>query len=100
MSEPLVPFLKSKRKFQTGRIAVFALLAALSVSWSIPAKAQDTGVAEYARQSRKLNKKAGKQQPNERKKYVKAQRKSQRKALKKSNRHPKYRTPSSARFLN
>jgi hypothetical protein len=100
MSESWVPFMKSKRKFQMNRIAVFALLAALSVSWSVPAKAQDTGVAEYARQSRKANKKAAKEQRKARKKYVKAQRKAQRKAVKKANHHPKYRTPSSARFLD
>jgi len=56
MFEPWVPFLKSKGKFRMNRIAVFTLLAALNVSWSIPAKAQGTGVAEYVRQSRKANK--------------------------------------------
>jgi uncharacterized lipoprotein NlpE involved in copper resistance len=65
------------------RIAAFTLLVALSVSWSIPAKAQGTGVAEYARQSRKADKKAAKIQRKAVKKYVKAQRK----ALKKANRH-------------
>jgi hypothetical protein len=94
MSEPWMPFLKSNRKFRMNRIAVFTLLAALSVSWSIPAKAQDTGVAEYARQSRKANKKAAKEQRKAWKKYVKAQRKG----VKKANRHTTYRTPSSARF--
>jgi hypothetical protein len=94
MSEPWVPFLKSKRKFRMNRIAVFTLLVALSVSWSIPAKAQGTGVAEYARQSRKANKKAAKEQRKAWKKYVKAQRK----AVKKGNRHTRYRTPASARF--
>ena len=44
------------------RISVFTLLVALSVFGSIPAQAQDTGVAEYARQSRKANKKAAKEQ--------------------------------------
>jgi hypothetical protein len=83
MSEPLVPFLKSKRKFRMNRIAVFALLVALSVSWSMPAKAQGTGVAEYARQSREADKKAAKKQRKVAKKYVKAQRK----AVKKANRH-------------
>jgi hypothetical protein len=96
MSEPWVLFLKSKRKFQMNRLAVFTLLAALSVSWSVPAKAQDTGVAEYARKSRKADKKAAKEQRKTVKKYVKAQRKAGRKA----NRHTKYRTPSSARFLD
>jgi hypothetical protein len=89
--------LKSKRKFQMSRIAVFTLLVALSVSWSVPAKAQDTGVAEYARQSRKANKKAAKEQRKAVKKYVKAQRKArkksmkgQRKAVKKANHHTRY----------
>jgi len=96
MFEPWVPFLMSKGKFRMKRIAVFALLAALNVSWSIPAKAQDTGVAEYVRQSRKANKKAAKEYRKAQKKYVKAQRK----ALKKANRHTTYRTPASARFLD
>jgi hypothetical protein len=86
-----MPFLKSIRKFRMDRIAIFTLLVALAVSWSIPARAQDTGVAEYARQSRKGNKKAAKEQRKTWKKYVKAQRK----ALKKSNRHTRYRTPAS-----
>jgi hypothetical protein len=94
MSEPWVPFLKSKRKFRMKRIAAFTLLVALSVSWSIPAKAQDFGVAEYARQSRKANKKAAKEYRKAVKKYVKAQRK----AFKKANRHTRYRTPARARF--
>jgi len=33
------------------RTAFFTLLIALSVAWSIPAKTQSPGVAEYARQS-------------------------------------------------
>jgi Zn-dependent membrane protease YugP len=33
------------------RTALFTLLVALSAAWSIPAKAQSPGVAEYARQS-------------------------------------------------
>jgi hypothetical protein len=86
-----MPFLKSNRKSRMNRIAVFALLAALSVFGSIPAKAQDTGVAEYARQSRKANKKAAKEQRKAWKKYTKAQRKS----VKKANRHTRYRTPAS-----
>ena len=76
------------------RIAAFTLLAALSVSWSIPAKAQGTGAAEYARQSQKANKKAVKEYRKAQKKYVKAQRK----AVKKANRHTTYRTPASPRF--
>jgi hypothetical protein len=87
-------FLKSKRKFRMNRIAVFTLLAALSVSWPIPARAQDDGVAKYARQSQKLDKKAAKQQRKAWKKLAKAQRK----AGKKANRHTGYRTPASARF--
>jgi hypothetical protein len=94
MSELWVAFLKSKGKFRMNRIAVFTLLAALSVSSSIPVKAQDTGVAKYARQSRKADKKAAKQQRKAWKKFAKAQRK----AGKKANRHTGYRTPASARF--
>ena len=78
------------------RIAVFTLLAALNVSWSIAAKAQDTGVAEYVRQSRKANKKAAKEQRKAWKKYGKAQRK----AVKQANRHTKYPTRASTRFPN
>jgi hypothetical protein len=78
MSKPWMP-----------RIAIVTLLVAWSVSRSIPTKAQDTGVAEYARQSQNANKKAAKQQRKTWKKYVRAQRK----ALKKSSRHARYRTP-------
>jgi hypothetical protein len=94
MSEPWLPSLKSKRKFRMNRIAAFTLLVALSVSWSIPAKAQVPGVAEYGRQSRKLSKKAAKEQRKAWKKSVKAQRK----ALKQANRHTKYSTRASTRF--
>jgi hypothetical protein len=76
------------------RIAVFTLLAVLTVSSSIPAKPQGTGAAEYARRSKKANKKAAKE-------YRKAQKKSmkeQRKALKKANRRSSHRTPASAHF--
>jgi hypothetical protein len=76
------------------RIAIFALLVTLSVSWSIPVKAQSTGVAAYARQSGKANKKAAKKYRKARKKYVKAQRIG----LKKANRHTGYRTSALARF--
>ena len=62
------------------RITVFTLMVALSVSWSIPAKAQGTGVAEYARQSGKANKKAAKKYRKANKKYVKAQRAEAKKA--------------------
>jgi hypothetical protein len=76
------------------RIIVFMLLAALGIAWSVPAKAQSPGVAEYARNSREADKKsaktlnkrlkkAAKKQGKARKKYAKAQRK----AAKKANRH-------------
>lgn len=69
------------------RIAVLTLLVALNVAWSIPAQAQSTGVAEYARQSqvaarkaakkqKKMLRKAAKKQRKAMKKYVKAQRKA------------------------
>ena len=74
------------------RIAAFALLALLSIGWSIPASAQEgmTG-AEYgrrtqieakkaAKQQRKLFKKAAKKQRKAMKKYIKAQRKAAKKA--------------------
>ena len=76
------------------RIAVFTLLAVLTVSWPIQAKAQGTGVSEYAHRSKKASKKAAKE-------YRKAQKKSvkeQRKAVKKSNRRTSHRTPASAHF--
>jgi hypothetical protein len=94
ISEPWLPFLRSMRKFRMNRIAVFTLLAVLSVSWSIPAKAQGTGATEYAHRSKKANKKAAKE-------YRKAQKKSmkeQRKAVKKANRPTSHRTPASAHF--
>jgi len=69
------------------RIAVLTLLVALSVAWSIPAKAQQMSVAESARQSRKANKKqqkmnrkVAKKQQKATKKYEKAQRKAAKKA--------------------
>jgi hypothetical protein len=78
------------------RIAVFTLLAALSVAWSIPAKAQSPGVAEYARNSREFDKKSSAQQNKKLKKASRKQQKamkkyskSQRKAAKKANRHAK-----------
>jgi len=83
----LVSFLKSKGKFRMKRIAVLTLLVALSVAWSIPAKAQHMSVAESARQSRKadkkqqkMNRKAAKKQQKATKKYEKAQRKAAKKA--------------------
>jgi len=58
------------------RIAVLTLLVALSVAWSMPAKAQRMRVAEGARQSRKADKK----QQKAMKKYEKAPRKADKKA--------------------
>jgi hypothetical protein len=76
------------------RAALFTLLVTLSVAWSIPAKAQSPGVAEYARQSavaaKKLQKtyrKSAKKQQKAMKKYAKAQRKAAKKEAKKTNRH-------------
>jgi hypothetical protein len=76
------------------RTALFILLVALSVAWSIPAKAQSPGVAEYARQSmvtakkqQKTYRKAAKKQQKAMKKYEKAQRKTAKKEVKKTNRH-------------
>jgi hypothetical protein len=74
--------LKVKTRFRTNRIAAFALLVALGASWPMSAKAQGTGVAEYARHSREADKRAAKQQRKATKKYLKAQRK----AAKKMNR--------------
>ena len=75
------------------RIAFFMLLVALRVAWPMPAGAQSTGVAEYARASREADKKAARQQHKQLKKAAKKQRKgmkkyakAQRKAAKKSNR--------------
>lgn len=64
------------------RLAGFALLVTLSVSWSMQAKAQSDGVAAYARQSAQADKKAGK----EYRKALKKSAKAQRKLLKKANR--------------
>jgi hypothetical protein len=55
------------------RIVVFTLLITSSISWLIPAKAQGTGAAKYARQSRRASKKAAKDQRKTWNKYVKAQ---------------------------
>lgn len=78
------------------RIIVFTLLTALGVAWSIPAKAQSPGVAEYARNSREFDKKSAAQQNKKLKKASRKQQKamkkyskSQRKAAKKANRHAK-----------
>jgi hypothetical protein len=74
------------------RIAVFTLLAAFSVAWSIPTRAQSPGVAEYARNSREFDKRSAAQQNKKLKKASKKQQKamkkyskSQRKAAKKAN---------------
>jgi len=75
------------------RIAIFTLLVALSVSWSIPVQAQGTGAAEYARRSGKANKKAVKEQRKAWKKYVKLRRQE----VKKSNRRTRYRTSARGR---
>lgn len=76
------------------RIAIFAMLICLNAVWSIPARAQSPGVAEYARNSREFDKKSAKAQNKKLKKASKQQRKamkksskSQRKAAKKANRH-------------
>jgi hypothetical protein len=75
------------------RIAVFTLLLASSLAWSIPARAQSPGVAEYARESRETSKKVAKKQNRMFKKASKKQRKAmnkyakaQRKAAKRANR--------------
>lgn len=76
-------------------VATFALLAVLSIAWSLPAKAQE-GIsgAEFGRQSREAAKKAARKQQELLKKAAKKQRKAvkkyvkaQRKEVKKSNRH-------------
>jgi hypothetical protein len=50
-----IHYLRSKPEwnFRMKRTALFTLLVALTVAWSIPAKAQSPGVAEYARQSQR-----------------------------------------------
>jgi F0F1-type ATP synthase epsilon subunit len=75
------------------RIAVLALLVALPSGWLAPARAQSPGVAEYARNSREIDKKNAKQQNRMLKKASKKQQKAmkkyakaQRKAAKKSYR--------------
>ena len=78
------------RKFRMNRIAVLALLAALTVSWSIPTKAQGTGAREYAHRSKKANKKAAKEFRKAQKKSVK----EQRKAAKNANHRTGHRTPA------
>ena len=72
------------------RIAGFALLIALSVLWPMQAKAQNDGVAEYARHSAQADKKAGKDY----RKALKKSAKAQRKLLKKAKRQNGNRTPA------
>ena len=76
------------------RIAIFEFLICLNIAWSMPARAQSPGVAEYARNSREFDKKSAKAENKRLKKASKKQRKtmkksskSQRKAAKKANRH-------------
>jgi hypothetical protein len=75
------------------RVAFFMFLVASSATWPISASAQSTGVAEYARKSREMDKKAARQQQRLLKKAAKQQRKGmkkyakeQRKAAKQANR--------------
>ena len=91
-----IHYLRSKPEwnFRMKRTVLFTLLVALSVPWSIPAKAQSPGVAEYARQSmvaakkqQKTYRKAAKKQQKAMKKYEKAQRNAAKKEAKKTNRH-------------
>jgi len=91
-----IHYLRSKPEgnFWMKRTTLFTLLVALAVAWSIPAKAQSPGVAEYARQSmvearkqQKTYRKAAKKQQKAMKKYEKAQRKAAKKEAKKTNRH-------------
>ena len=71
------------------RIAFLTLLAALTVSWSMPVKAQGISAKEYSRRSKKADKKAAK----EYRKAVKKSMKEQRKQQKQANRHGSHRTP-------
>jgi hypothetical protein len=87
---------KSKWTFRMKRAALLTLLVASSVAWSIPAKTQSPGVAEYARQSRlaakkqeQLNRKAAKKQQSALKRNEKAQRKAAKKVAKKTHRPAK-----------
>lgn len=88
MSKFWVAFLKSKTKFRLGRIAAFGLLIACNASIPRAANAQSTGVAEYARQSAKMDKKASKQYRKAMKKNAKAQRKAAKKQ-KRQGKHKK-----------
>jgi len=86
-------YLKPTGKIRVKRIAVFMMLAALSMAWPTQAKAQGMTGAEYGRLSQKADKKAAKQERKLLKKAAKKQRKAlkkyakaQRKAAKKANR--------------
>jgi Skp family chaperone for outer membrane proteins len=68
------------------RIAIFVMLAALSVALPIVAKAQSSGVADYERQSRESYKqwqKATKRYEKKQLKQLRKANKKQRKAMKK-----------------
>lgn len=77
---------KVKGEFRMKRIAVLTLLAALSVAWPIAAQAQQMSTEEYARLSRKQQKKQLKmlkKGAKKEKKTIKKNEKAQRKAAKK-----------------
>lgn len=79
-------FWKQVKTLRMKRMAAFAALLALSVAWSIRAKAQSSGLADYERQSRKTYKKHQKEANREAKRQAKKMRKAgkkQRKAMKK-----------------
>src|SRR5271170_5230555 len=63
-------------KHSMKRISVFTLLLALTVAWSVPARAQRTVVEEDARQSQKAANKAAKKQQKMSKKAAKQQKKA------------------------
>lgn len=69
------------------RLSLLALLATVTLAWSMPAKAQGTGAQEYGRKSQvaakkqeKELKKATKKRQKQMNKYSKAQRKAAKKA--------------------
>jgi hypothetical protein len=78
--------------FRMTRATAFALLVGVSLAWSIPARAQGTGAAEYGRQTQiewqkyqKTAGKSGKKQRKAMKKNAKAQRKAAKQSAKKTN---------------
>jgi hypothetical protein len=86
-----------KGYLQMKRIAVFTLLAALSLAWSTPATAQRLDMEQSARKSQKdakkqqkMYKKAAKNQQKAIKKYQKSQEKAQRKANKQASQRAKH----------